>query len=333
MTHYRAEDIADDIRPLLLGQANGLNRFAIATLVATDGPSPREVGAQMLITQQQHWGFLSGGCVEDDIARHGREVIATNTHRLLRYGEGSPWFDIKLACGAGISVLVEPANIDDPAICTLLSGYRERKPVSWQSNGEIRKASFSDVSGVPTQPWDGINFSAYIEPPLRLVVIGSDATAFALAALAVHLEIETVLVDPGGPAESPIAGIEYLRSATAVNLPLDRWTAIAVVTHDRESDETLLAASLSSDAFYVGAIGARSRLQGRIERLQQLGVSENDIGRLCAPIGLHGFGKSPRDIALSIMSEVKRDFHSRSARARSEGVSTSSIAPSSLVGR
>jgi xanthine dehydrogenase accessory factor len=283
----------------------------------------------MLITDQHRWGFLSGGCIEDDVARHGREVIANNTHRLLRYGEGSPWFDIKLACGAGISILVEPAKIDDLAISTLLSGYRDRKPVLWQSDGETRIARISEEASPRLPQWDGKSFSALFEPPLRLVIIGSDATALALAGLALHLGIETVLVDPGGPVNAPFAGMRYQRSADAETLPLDSWTAVAVVTHDRESDETMLAAALSSDAFYVGAIGARSRLQSRVERLQQLGVSAAAIERLHAPIGLHGFGKSPQDIALSIMSEVKRDFHSRSAQARAAGVSMSSIAPSS----
>lgn len=326
-------EIADDIRPLLLEQASSLGRFAIATLVAADGPSPRDIGAQMLITDQHRWGFLSGGCVEDDIARHAREVIATNTHRLLRYGEGSPWFDIKLACGAGISILVEPATIDDRAVSTLLSGYRDRKPVVWQSDGETRRATLCEQANPASPRWDGHSFSAPHAPPLRLVIIGSDAAALALAGLALHLGTETVLVDPGGPANAPFAGMDYLRSAAAETLPLDLWTAVAVVTHDRDSDERMLAAALSSDAFYVGAIGARSRLEGRVARLQELSVSAAAIERLRAPIGLHGFGKSPRDIALSIMSEVKRDFHSHCARARSAGLSTSSIAPSSAVGR
>lgn len=333
MTRCRLEDIADDIRPLLIGQSSSLNRFAIATLVAVDGPAPRDVGAQMLITDKHRWGFLSGGCVEDDVARHGREVIATNTHRLLRYGEGSPWFDIKLACGAGISILVEPAQIDDPAISTLVYGYRDRKLVQWQSDGETRIARFVEKAG-PTLPiWDGKNFSALFEPPLRLIIIGSDATALALAGLALHFGTETVLVVPGGPVKAPFAGMGYLRSTNAETLSLDRWTAVAVVTHDRENDESMLAAALSSDAFYVGAIGARSRLQSRVERLHRHGVGATAIERLRAPVGIHGLGKSPGDIALSIMSEVKREFHSRSARARSAGVSTSIIAPSSLVDR
>jgi xanthine dehydrogenase accessory factor len=336
LTNWRHEGIADDIRPLLLGRSSALNRFAIATLVAVDGPSPRDIGAQMLITANHHWGFLSGGCVEDDVARHGREVIVANAHRLLRYGEGSPWFDIKLACGAGISVLVEPVEIDNPAIAALLEGYRDRKAIAWQSDGATRKAYFEAAGSTASPQWDGSTFSTLFEPPLRLVIIGGDASALALAELALHLGTETVLIAPGGPENAPFAGIGYSRS-TAVDalaaLPLDRWTAVAVVTHDRDDDERALAAALSSDAYYVGAIGARSRRDGRVDRLQQDGVSTADIDRLHTPIGLHGFGKSPRDIALSIVSEVKRDFHARFTAARSAGVSTSNIAPSSVVGR
>lgn len=316
-----------------MGQMSGMDRFAVATLVAADGPTPREVGAQMLITDAQHWGFLSGGCIEDDVARHGRQVIATNSHRLLRYGEGSPWFDIKLACGSGISVLVESAKIDDPAISTLISGYCVRKPVVWQSDGEACTARFAENASGPVPSWDGKIFATLFEPPLRLVIIGGDACALALAGLSLHLGIETVLVDPGGPVNAPFAAIDYLRSAKVESLALDSWTAVALVTHDRESDESLLAAALSSEAFYVGAIGARSRIGNRIELLQKQGVSAAAIRRLRAPIGLQGFGKSPLDIALSIMAEVKRDFHSRSAQARSSGVSTSNIVPSSPVGR
>jgi xanthine dehydrogenase accessory factor len=331
LTNWRHEGIADDIRPLLLGELSSLKRFAIATLVAVDGPSPRDIGAQMLITADNHWGFLSGGCVEDDVARHGREVIEAGEHRLLRYGEGSPWFDIKLACGAGISVLVEPIHTDDPAITTLISGYRIRRPVAWQSDGASRDAHMAGPTGVTSPRWDGSTYSTVFEPALRLVIIGNDATTLAVTELARHIGIETVLVAPGGPETAPFQGMEYRRSTDAI--PFDQWTAVAVVTHDRDDDERALAAALSSDAFYVGAIGARSRLHSRIERLQICGVSAAAIARLHAPIGLHGFGKSPRDIALSIVAEVKRDFQSRSAAARSAGVSTSSIAPTSVVGR
>jgi xanthine dehydrogenase accessory factor len=334
LNNWRYNGIVDDIRPLLLQSLP--DHFAIATLVSVDGPSPRDVGAQMLITENEYWGFLSGGCVEEDIARHAREAMAEGAPRLLRYGEGSPWFDIKLACGAGISVLVEPVTANDPAIAVLLKAYRERQPVLWTSDGTARKAKVANTAQVVAPGWDGEVFSFSYEPSLRLLIIGSDATALALAALSLYQGTETILIAAGGPENAPFAGLHYLRTHAADALgavQLDRWTAVAVVTHDRDDDERALAAALRSDVFYVGAIGSRARLDVRLARLQAEGINANTLQRLHAPVGLPGFGKSPREIALSIYAEVYRDFHSRWAAARSAGVSTSSVAPISAVGR
>src|SRR3546814_5507399 len=59
--------------------------FALATIVAADG-GPRPVGAQMVVTETDSWGFLSGGCIESDVARNGREVIRDGRVRTLVYG-------------------------------------------------------------------------------------------------------------------------------------------------------------------------------------------------------------------------------------------------------
>jgi xanthine dehydrogenase accessory factor len=328
---WRHNGIVDDIRPLLLQSLPDV--FAIATLVAADGPSPRDVGAQMLITRDNYWGFLSGGCVEEDIARHAREAMAAGEHRLLRYGEGSPWFDIKLACGAGISVLVEPVTANDPAIATLLSGYRERTLVVWESDGQQRQTAFSEAT--PTR-WDGQTYTTSFAPPLRLIVIGEDATALALTSQSLAAGIGTALIATGGPNDAPFAGIEYCRANAAyalAQLKPDRWSAVAAITHDRDDDESALTAALLSNAFYVGAIGSRARLEPRLARLQNAGVDQAALKRLHAPVGAAGLGKSPQDIALSIVFDVKREFHSLVSAAKSDGVSISAIAPMLVTGK
>ncbi|WP_017670360.1 XdhC family protein [Blastomonas sp. AAP53] len=333
MSRWHLAAQVDDIRPLLRDRLAASGRCAVATLVETSGPAPREIGAQMLITHDEHWGYLSGGCIEADVARHGREVMATGTPRLLRYGEGSPWIDIQLACGTGISVLVEPVGSHDPAVATLLEGYAARAPVVWTSDGTIRCARPPE-NALPL--WDGTHYARLFEPVLRLVLIGEDATVLASAAMAQQLGLEVILITPNGPETAPFPDIGYYRTAAADALDavgLDRWTAVAVLSHDREDDEAALARALLSDAFYVGAIGARARLEGRIALLRMHGVDDGRIAQLHAPIGLQGFGKAPRDIALSLVAEVVRDFQARSAAARSSGASMSSSAPRSAVSR
>jgi len=61
---------------------------------------------------------------------------------------------------------------------------------------------------------------------------------------------------------------------------------------------------LSSNAFYVGALGSRATSQKRRENLAQLGMDAEVIGRLHGPIGLHIGSHTPAEIALSLMAEI-----------------------------
>ncbi|MCL9998039.1 MAG: XdhC family protein [Erythrobacter sp.] len=333
MTRWRLAAPVDDIREALLACPVLPERFAIATLVAVDGSAPRDVGAQMLITESEHWGFLSGGCIEDDVARHGREALAEGAPRTLRYGEGSPWIDIKLACGSGITVLVEPVAGGEPAVTALLEGWRTRTPVLWSSNGVTRRAEAAGEA--PAQDhWDGKRYTRLFTPPLKLVLIGEDGATLTAASLALAMGWQVALVTPGGPEAAPMAGIVYHRNdpaAALADIAPDRWTAIAVLSHDREDDERGLAAALCSQAFYVGAIGARVRLEQRMAKLRGHGVGEAALARLHAPIGLYGFGKAPREVALSLVAEISQAFHAAAAASRSAGVSISSSTPLSAV--
>lgn len=72
MTGWRLATPIDDIRSALLGSPVRPDRFANTTLVAVDGSAPRDVGAQILMTPEDDRDFLSGGCIDADVARRGR---------------------------------------------------------------------------------------------------------------------------------------------------------------------------------------------------------------------------------------------------------------------
>src|SRR3546814_1995694 len=101
----RISDWSSDVcsSDLMFAAADEGLSFALATIVAADG-GPRPVGAQMVVTETDSWGFLSGGCIESDVARNGREVIRDGRVRTLVYGKGSPFIDITLPCGGRIDV-------------------------------------------------------------------------------------------------------------------------------------------------------------------------------------------------------------------------------------
>ena len=73
------------------------------------GTSYRTVGTMMaFMADGRRVGSLSSGCIEDDIAEHAKAALTSGQAKSLRYGTGSPFFDLKLPCGGGLSILLVP---------------------------------------------------------------------------------------------------------------------------------------------------------------------------------------------------------------------------------
>jgi xanthine dehydrogenase accessory factor len=87
-------------------------------------------------------------------------------------------------------------------------------------------------------------------------------------------------------------------------LGVDRYTAFVALTHDPKIDDPALTHALARDCFYIGALGSKKTHARRIERLREQGVSEADLGRIHAPIGLKIGAVSPPEIAVAILGEI-----------------------------
>jgi xanthine dehydrogenase accessory factor len=319
---------SDDVRPALAQTRAASSPCVLATLALVEGGGPRPPGAQMLFAGDELWGFLSGGCIEGDLAAHARAVVADHQPRWLVYGEGGPFADIRLVCGGRVEILLERLAPDDPAVETLLQLGAARRPALWVSDGRARACWPTDQTPPPLSAPLSALAARLIAQPLtraiadtaekaaalrlapvrRMIVVGGDPTAMAIAGLAAQTGFETWLVRPKGPeAPPPLPGVRYDRGATDLALArigLDAWTYVAVATHDLEADEAALAIALPSPAAYVGALGARRRLPERQARLRRLGLSETAIARLKAPIGLDLGGKAPFEIAVAVLAEA-----------------------------
>jgi xanthine dehydrogenase accessory factor len=301
--------LTDDVRPLLAQAMAAGQDAALVTLYAVTGGGPRPPGTQMLITADQAAGFLSGGCVEGDIAGHAALTLADGQPRHLVYGEGGPWPDIRLLCGARIDLLVEKVPASDPAALALIDLWQSRAPAIWTTDG-INRSCQTAAGGEPICALTASPFTLARrhDPKPRLAVVGGDPTAIAIATLGAQCGMETTLIRPKGPeAPPPLPGVAYRRdtvSAALAAIGLDPWTAVAVATHDMDIDEEALQAALPSSAPYVGLLGARSRLGERLARLEAGGITRDQLARLKAPIGLPTGGKAPWEVAVSVIGEI-----------------------------
>jgi len=301
---------ADDVRPALRAALAAGGPAALATIVALGGGGPRPVGTQMVIAPDIVSGFLSGGCLEADVAGIARDVLASGEPRRLVYGEGSPWPDIRPMCGARIEVQLERIAQGDEAAIRLFALTDARAPARWLSDGARRLCV---PLGDTTQDWPGAFRKIYLPAP-RLIVLGADPTALAIAALGAQSGWETTLVRPKGPVDAPpLVGVAYRReeaSEALAAIGLDAWTAVAVATHDVDLDRAALIVALPSKAFYVGALGARRRLPERVAGLAAAGLTATTIARLHVPIGLDIGGKAPWEVAIAVLAQIVALRHS-----------------------
>ena len=309
----------DDMRPVLARARDEGRTVALATIVALEGSAPRLPGTQMVFDGASASGHFSGGCIEADVANHAAQVVRTGEPALLRYGRNSPWIDIRLTCGSGMEILVERIAHDDPGIARLLDLSAKRSPAIYNSDGRHRTIDAHADAPCLSFAREPLRLALSHVPPWRLIVVGGDPTALAIAQLATQAGLATTLLCPGGPQSPPPIGcVDYCSGdplAALKDIAPDSWTAVALALHEPDIEHRLLIAALRTDAGYVGGLGAAARLAGRRKRLEQAGLSPSDLARMHAPMGLARCGKAPWEVAVSVIAEVLETREAAQARA------------------
>ncbi|CAN7320876.1 XdhC family protein [Neorhizobium sp. LjRoot104] len=153
-------------------------------------------------------------------------------------------------------------------------------------------------------------------PPPRIVVIGAVHISQALARLAPVAGYDLTIIDPrtAFATEERFEGVQLIADWPEDVLkshPLDAYTALAAVTHDPKIDDFPLSEALRVGCFYVGALGSRKTHAKRVERLREMGRTDNEIGRIAAPIGLDIGAASPAEIALATLAQIVQAFRRR----------------------
>ena len=85
---------------------------------------------------------------------------------------------------------------------------------------------------------------------------------------------------------------------------VDERTVVCLLTHDPKFDVPLLELALRMPLAYVGAMGSRRTNDDRLQRLRELGLTETELARLRAPIGLDIGARTPEETAVSVAAEI-----------------------------
>jgi xanthine dehydrogenase accessory factor len=163
-------------------------------------------------------------------------------------------------------------------------------------------------SGMEETPQGRFFLTIYVPSP-RLVITGAVHISQTLAPIGQLLGYDVIIVDPRTAFASieRFPDVKVIAEWPDVALPplgIDHYTAFVALTHDPKIDDPALKHALARDCFYIGALGSKKTHAKRVERLKQAGVSDSDIARIHAPIGLDISAVSPAEIAVAIMGEI-----------------------------
>lgn len=298
---------------------------ALATVVATWGSAPRQAGSQLVISGAgEIMGSVSGGCVEGAVVVEAQEALADGHPRLLRFGVADEAaFEVGLACGGTIEVLVEPIGDSTPAfpvalLRDLVRARAARKPVACVTDlatwaRSLQGPDIAALTGRFRADQSGRDEAGHLitlhNPPLRLIVVGAVHIAQALLPMARLAGYEPTLVDPreafGSAARFPGETISHdWPDEALVALGLDARTAVVTLTHDPKLDDPAIRAALGSDVFYLGCLGSTRTHAKRLERLRDAGFSEDQLARIYAPVGLNLGARTPSEIAVATLAQI-----------------------------
>jgi len=245
------------------------------------------------VTGAHPTGHADSDGTDGDGARN-RDVVEVTA---VRVAAGEP------PCRVGMRMTVEPQG---PVRGTLGCAEFDEQAVQaaaevWETGEPVTRVLHHDLGDI----------EVFVDPhrrPPRLVVVSATDVARSLRA---HLRLagyDAVIVEPRAdrllPSDEPHTG-------SLDGLQLGPDDVVVLTDHDAPYAAAVLAAAVRSPARFVGMMSSRRHVTRHLDALRALGLSDDEIARVHAPVGLDLGGRSADEIALSIAAGIVADDHGR----------------------
>ena len=251
--------------------------FVVAKVVATKGSAPRKRDAVLLMNfEGKTWGTVGGGLLEAETEKHCREQLETKEKiRLYEFtldekakGEGA----LEMGCGGDATIQIEYVDPDNPG--TFVEDFKSTSQAFIFGGGHVALA---------------------LDPVLR------------------HVDFETTIIDDREEYANPERFPDAVRTIVCdsfdncfdeIKDQLDEDSFLIIVTRGHKGDLQVLRQALRVPHAYIGMIGSRRKNALLFEQLLKEGFSQEELDKVCAPIGLDIKSETPEEIGVSIVAEI-----------------------------
>lgn len=333
-------DIVDAMRASLVNK----QKAVLASVLIVDGSVYQRDGARCFILDDGTiTGIVSGGCVEKDLYEYSKEVWETGLPRKIEYDfqKSDDAWGLGLGCNGKMDVWLQPFDpvLHEEEAKSILATFERRHTTRKryfcgtiiQTDNDTRlplgkivefeeeyMSSLFELCDMDTMIIDAEvddvhvqMFTEHIAPVPTLLIYGSGPDAKPLIQLAKFVEWRVVLADHrpnfANAAEFPNADdIVLLKREDYGVIPVDEHTYVVIMTHNYELDKQVLSVLLREDIPYVGQLGPKRRIEQLLADIESTGILITDaqLEKLHAPIGLDIGAIMPNEIAMSIMAEA-----------------------------
>jgi xanthine dehydrogenase accessory factor len=325
----------------------------LATLFSADGSTYRPLGSMMVSLPGMRAGGISGGCLEEYIARVGEQATRDTPAVMLRFDTHRDADDDApvLGCGGSIELLVERLVPEHITLLEQCGEAAERDDGSWlacvvrregESVAVTRRWLPSETKGPGTigialaRTRDEATWRArsvhrilapdtevlvhYVPPMTRLVIFGAGDDAKPLCEIGASLGWHVSVCDRRARLATS-ARFPRARQVVAADwdeaidaITFSSRTAVVMMTHNLTDDAQVLSL-LPRPLAYVGALGPAHRRAWLLEEALTLMIDGDDEGlTLRGPIGLDLGDRSPQGIAVAVAAEILAQLNRRHAR-------------------
>ena len=332
--------------------ANG-RRYAVATVVRTQGSTPQVVGARLVVTddeQERPIGTLGGGCVEADAILASREILRGADRSLRAYAltEELAW-NTGLVCGGTMWILAERGDEALPdlatdcaraaaggpplVIATLLRrrgrdlafagrvivygsgrtagslGDEARDRLA--ADAALRQLPHGTARLVPVDDDHDLLLEPIAGRP-RLTIAGGGHVSQAIARQAQLLDFDVTILEDRPEFSDParFGGARVLAGHIPDTLAAQDygWNShIVIATRGHKLDADCVLAAVRTDARYIGLLGSKRKAVLIADMLRESGIAQERIDAIRTPVGLDLGGRTPAEIALSVMAQITQE--------------------------
>lgn len=295
----------------------------LCSVLAASGSTPRGAGAKMAVfADGSILGTVGGGAVEQEAIRqalqiHAGEPAALRSFTLKRTELG----DIGMICGGNVTIcfLLLAADREEErkmteSICAALSREEPAWLVYHMQDGFVQSLTLSGAQpgetlfqSVPVYlPEQGLYAEPLVQPG-TVYIVGGGHVGQALARLLPEVGFRVTVYDAREPLlKQQVGSICAPFSEFTRRVQITQADCIVIMTPGHLADREVLLQALQTPAGYIGCIGSHRKIEQTNEALRKQNVSEQQLARIHAPIGLEIFAETPNEIAVSIAAELIR---------------------------